>query len=311
MLSRRNVRVKVMQTLYAQNRDNTLSHKDVLKMYKDKIEESFDLLLFSLYNILNIAKVATEDFQKRKVKHLPTDVDKIFQPKLWDNIMVQSLMKNATVIKLFEKKSFAQKVDKDHFKKIYFDFSKEEPYSQFILEESNTEQILEILLELFRFCRKNELFVEIIEDNFANWEDDKSLIIGAIKKILKSQPTDNDDFLNEYYPEDETVKDYGLHILDKTLTDNQTLLNLIEPVLQNWDSERVAVIDMIIIKMAIIEFIYCPSIPSKVTINEYVELSKTYSTTKSKEFINGVLDKVLKELIIKDLVKKEGRGLLD
>jgi N utilization substance protein B len=311
MLSRRNVRVKVMQTLYAQNRDQSLSHKDVLKMYNEKIEESFDLLLFSLYNLLNIAKVATEDFQKRKVKHLPSDIDKVFEPKLWDNIMVQSLMKNPRVIKLFEKKNFAQKVDKDHFNKIYFDFSKEESYLDFIRQETNEEQVLDILLELFRFCRKNELFIEIIEDNFANWEDDKSLIIGAIKKILKAQPAEDQEFLNEYYPDDETVKEYGYHILDKTLSDEKVLMSYIEPVLQNWDSERVAIIDMIILKMAIIEFIYCPSIPSKVTINEYVELSKTYSTSKSKEFINGILDKILKELISKDLVKKEGRGLLD
>lgn len=300
-----------MQTLYAQNRDQSLSHKDVLKMYKEKIEESFDLLLFSLYNLLNITKVATEDFQKRKAKHLPSDIDKVFQPKLWDNIMVQSLMKNPTVMKLFEKKKFSQKVDKDHFNKIYFDFSKEEAYLDFVRHDTNNEQVLDILLELFRFCRKNELFIEIIEDNFANWEDDKSLIIGAIKKILKAQPVDDNDFLNEYYPDDETVKEYGYHVLEKTLADDKVLMNYIEPVLQNWDSERVAIIDMIILKMAIVEFIYCPSIPSKVTINEYVELSKTYSTSKSKEFINGILDKILKELMSRDLVKKEGRGLLD
>lgn len=300
-----------MQTLYAQNRDQSLSHKDVLKMYNDKIEESFDLLLFSLYNVLNIAKVATEDYMKRKAKHLPSEIDKVFQPKLWDNVMVQSLMKNPEVIRLFEKKSFAQKVDKDHLNKMYFDFSKEESYQNFISHETNDEQILEILLELFRFCRKNELFVEIIEDNFANWEDDKSLIIGAIKKMLKAQPEDGQKFLIEYYPDDETVKEYGYHVLEKTLSDDNILLEYIEPVLQNWDSERVAIIDMIIIKMAIVEFIYCPSIPSKVTINEYVELSKTYSTSKSKEFINGILDKILKELIARDLVIKEGRGLLD
>lgn len=305
------MRVKVLQTLYAQNRDESMSSKEAIIMYNSRIEESFDLLVFSLYSILNIAKIAVEDYRKRKVKHLPTDLDKIFEPKLWENIMVDSLMKNSVLTKRFETKGFARKVDKDHLKKIYYDFSKEEFYIEFISNPSSEDQIIEALLELFRYCRKNELFLEIIEDNFANWEDDKSLIIGAIKKILKDKPQESTDFIKEYYPDDETVKEYGYHLLEKTLLDNDRFLEIIQPVLKNWDSERVAVIDMIIIKMAIAEFIYCPSIPTKVTINEYVELSKTYSTSKSKEFVNGVLDNILKLMMSQDLIKKEGRGLLD
>ncbi len=312
MLSRRNVRVKVLQTLYAKNRDESMSSKETLKMYEAKIDESFDLLLFSLYSVLNIAKVAVEDNVKRKSKHLPTDIDKIFIPKLWENVMVQSLVKNPGIIKKFEKKGFAQKVDKDQLNKIYYDFSKDEAYNNFISNtNSSDEEVLEILLELFRFCRKNELFTEIIEDGFANWEDDKSLIIGTIKKILKAQPDNSDSFMVQYYPDKETITDYGLMLLEKTLNDDSQLMSVIEPVLENWDSDRVAVVDMIIIKMAISEFIYCPSIPTKVTINEYVELSKTYSTSKSKEFVNGVLDKILKDMEAKALIKKEGRGLLD
>jgi len=312
MLSRRNVRVKVLQTLYAKNRDESMSSKETLKMYNDKIDESFDLLLFSLYSVLNIAKVAVEDNLKRKSKHLPTEIDKIFEPKLWENIMVQSLFKNHEIIKEFDKKSFAQKVDKDQLNKIYYDFSKDEVYINFISNPQSTdEEVLEILLELFRFCRKNELFIEIIEDGFPNWEDDKSLIIGTIKKILKAQPDDSGSFIEQYYPDNGTIKDYGLVLLEKTLNDDTQLMSIIEPVLDNWDSDRVAVVDMIIIKMAISEFVYCPSIPTKVTINEYVELSKTYSTSKSKEFVNGVLDKILKDMESKDLIKKEGRGLLD
>ncbi len=168
-----------------------------------------------------------------------------------------------------------------------------------------------MLLELFRFCRRNELFNEIIEDHYANWEDDKSLIIGTIKKVLKALPSDDENFIMEHYPDKETTKEYGEFLLSRTLKEDDLLLKQIEPVLQNWDAERVAVLDMIMIKMALCEFMYCPTIPTKVTLNEYVELAKNYSTSKSKEFVNGILDRLLQDLISKGKIVKEGRGLLE
>jgi transcription antitermination protein NusB len=311
MLSRRNVRIKVMQVLYAQSRDESLDQKATVKEYWKKIEDSFDLLLFSIYNLINITKTASDDFEKRKAKHLPSEIDKVFTPKLWTNSMIQALVKNKFIQQKFEKKGFAQKVDKDHLRSIYFEFCKEDVYTQFLSKETNNEENLEMLLELFRFCRRSELFNEIIEDHFANWEDDKSLIIGTIKKVLKALPSDDDNAIMEHYPDEETCKEYGEFLLNKTFGDDHVLLNMIEPVLQNWDAERVAILDMIMLKMALCEFIYCPTIPTKVTLNEYVELAKTYSTSKSKEFINGILDKLLNDLKSKDLIVKEGRGLLD
>lgn len=311
MLSRRNVRVKVMQVLYTQSRDESLDQKATTKEYWKKIEDSFDLLLFSLYNLINITRSASDDFEKRKAKHLPSDLDKLFTPKLWTNPMIQALVKNKFIQQKFEKKGFAQMVDKDHFRTIYFEFCKEDLYTEFISKETTHEENLEMLLELFRFCRKNELFNEIIEDHFANWEDDKTIIIGTIKKVLKGLPSDEENGIMEYYPDAETCKEYGEFLLNKTFGDDKALLRLIEPVLQNWDAERVAVLDMIMLKMALCEFMHCPSIPTKVTINEYVELAKAYSTSKSKEFINGILDKLLSDLMSKSLVVKEGRGLLD
>ncbi len=300
-----------MQVLYAQSRDESLDYNATNKEYWKKIEDSFELLLFSLYNLIQITKTATDDFEKRKAKHLPSEVDKLFTPKLWANPMIQALVKNKVIQQKFEKLHFAQKVDKDHFRSIYFEFVKEDSYTQFLSKETTNDENLEMLLELFRFCRKNELFNEIIEDQFANWEDDKSLIIGTIKKVLKILPTDDENFIMEHYPDQETSKDYGEFLLSKTFKEDSVLLDMISPVLQNWDSERVAILDMIMLKMAICEFLYCPTIPTKVTLNEYVELAKSYSTSKSKEFINGILDRLLQDLISKGRIVKEGRGLLE
>lgn len=300
-----------MQVLYAQSRDESLDYNATMKEYWKKIEDSFDLLLFSLYNLMQITKTAPDDLEKRKAKHLPSELDKVFTPKLWSNPMIQALVKNKTVQHKFEKLQFAQRVDKDHFKSIYYEFVKEDAYTQFLSKETTNDENLEMLLELFRFCRRNELFNEIIEDHYANWEDDKSLIIGTIKKVLKALPSDDENFIMEHYPDKETTKEYGEFLLSRTLKEDDLLLKQIEPVLQNWDAERVAVLDMIMIKMALCEFMYCPTIPTKVTLNEYVELAKNYSTSKSKEFVNGILDRLLQDLKAKGNIVKEGRGLLD
>ncbi len=300
-----------MQVLYAQSRDETMDYETTIKEYWKKIDDSFSLLLFSLYNLVYITRTASEDFEKRKSKHLPTELDKMFVPKLWENDMMQGLARNSMLQAKFEKSKFSEKVDKDHLRNIYYEFAKEEAYIHFITHETTHDENLEMLLELFRFCRRNELFNEIIEDQYANWEDDKSLIIGAIKKVLKSLPSDNNDFIMEHYPDDETCREYGAFLLSKTLRDDKSLLDMISPVLQNWDAERVAVLDMIMLKMAICEFLYCPTIPTKVTLNEYVELAKNYSTSKSKEFINGILDRLLQELNQTGRIQKEGRGLID
>ena len=300
-----------MQVLYAQNRDESLDFNATMKEYWKKIDDSFHLLLFSLYNLIQITKIASEDQEKRKSKHLPTELDKKFTSKLWDNPMIQALVKNKTIQTKFEKLYFAQKVDKDHFKTIYYEFVKEEAYTTFLTNETTNDENLEMLLELFRFCRRNELFNEIIEDHYANWEDDKSLIIGTIKKVLKALPSEDENFIMEHYPDDETTKEYGEFLLSATLKEDKTLLEYIIPVLQNWDADRVAILDMIMIKMALCEFMYCPTIPIKVTLNEYVELAKNYSTSKSKEFVNGILDRLLQDLKAKGNIVKEGRGLLD
>ena len=127
---------------------------------------------------------------------------------------------------------------------------------------------------------------------------------------MKALPTEG-AFYQEHIPDEDTVKDFGEFLLEKTYYENEMLENLINPVLENWDSERVAIIDMILIKMGIVEMMNIKTIPTKVSLDEYVELSKNYSTDKSKEFVNGVLDKLLKNLIEQGHIIKEGRGLLE
>lgn len=311
MLSRRCVRIKVMQLLYTLSRDEEFTIKDAVKQYFSNINGTFSLYLFNLYVLQGICSIALIDNKKRKSKYLPSEEDKGFIPKLYKNDIIQSLVKNPHLQKIFEKEEFKSNVDEDFFKKLYNNFSKEEFYVNYIVNTKSTkEDDLEILLELYRFCRKDEYYNETMEDDFVSWFDDKSIVIGAVKKTLKALPTEG-TFYEEFRPDEETTREFGEDLLKKTHEHNDEYLQLIKPTLKNWDHDRLAALDIILINMALCEFIEFASIPTKVTLNEFVEISKIYSTPKSKDFINGILDRILAQLIDSGKVKKEGRGLVE
>lgn len=309
MLSRRSVRIKAMQLLFSVNRDKQLTIDEARKRYWGYIEDTFSLYLLNLYCLIKIAQESTSDMEKRGKKHLPSDQDKTFKDKIFNNSLVKNLDLNPEFQKLFRKLGFEQSIQADYFQTIYNDFSKLEMYDQYLLKESKNEDHLEILLELYRFCRQNEMFNEIMEDHYGTWNDDKSVVVGAVKKTIKSLPSTDNNFFQEHRPADDTVNEFGFNLFLRTLESDDQLLKYIEPNLKNWDSERLAIIDMILLKMALCEMMNFSTIPTKVTINEYVEIAKNYSTAKSKEFINGVLDKIMKDFQEEGLIQKSGRGL--
>ncbi len=300
-----------MQLLYAKNRDKDLSDSKVLRAYDDALEKSFELYLLTLYIFLQTTKVALADQKKRLSKHLPSEVDKKFSAKLYNNDLIQSMVKNQKLQSMFQKLRFPVLIDEDICKRLYKDFQKQEAYSGYILKETADADHREILLELFRSMRKDEFFSEVLEDHYPNWNDDKSLAIGAVKKTIKQAPNMSEKFYTEFEPDEETAEEFGRQLLEQALEKEDELVKYIEPILNNWDLDRLAIIDMILIQMALAEFMYFPTIPTKVTLNEYVEVSKQYSTAKSKDFINGILDKLMKSLMDEGMIRKEGRGLVN
>ncbi|MBT8218468.1 MAG: transcription antitermination factor NusB [Bacteroidia bacterium] len=299
-----------MQVLYTCNRDKTLDHNDIHAAFKASVDASFELYLFHLYSLLFFLKVSQEDASNRKAKHLPTDEDKVFSDKIYSNAFVRSIIASSDLSALFKQKNFETLLDKDVLRKIYKDYSKTEGYKAFILSDSDSKEIyIEELLSAYKFMAKHEYYSEHVEERFHGWIDDKSLILGTMKKTLKSMPVKSRFFM-EYVPQGETVEDFGTVLLKHVLEEDTELLETIDPVLENWDASRVAIVDMILIKMAICEMLYFPTIPTKVTLNEYVELAKSYSTDKSKDFINGILDKLMKKLTNEGKIIKEGRGLV-
>ncbi len=311
MLSRRNIRIKVMQMLYGASRDSELTYDQTLDRFRKSVDQTYGLYLYSLYYLVKVAEYAMKDAERRSSKHLPTEEDKAFTGKLFLNDSTHPLYKNDKFQSHLSKRRYLDKIDPDLVRRLYTEYAKTDSYKAYLSKaDEGTPDQVDALLQLFKICSADESFNEAMEDLFATWIDDKSLVVGAIKKTLKALPV-GEDFCDTYEPDEETVKGFGEELLRKVFQEDRELLEIIEPTLKNWDADRVAALDMILLKMALCELLIFPTIPTKVTLNEFVEISKRYSTEKSKDFINGILDRLMKQLNKDGKIKKEGRGLLE
>jgi len=220
-----------------------------------------------------------------------------------------SLSNSEQLLVFAEKKQFAEQIDEERLRSFYELAKGWEGYEEFAAQKDPTlDSCLGALLKAHKALMDSEGYNDFLEDRFARWDEDKSLVIGSAKKILKSLPQ-SESKLDAYKTDNETREDFGEYLLNYVLENDIELLADIEPVIENWDVERVAVLDMVLLKMALAELLQFKQIPMKVTLNEYVELAKTYSTDKSKEFINGILDKLMHKLEGEGKIVKKGRGL--
>lgn len=284
---------------------------DAVRRFHAQVDQSFSLFLYNLLVFSRVTARSVKDADRRAARHLPTEEDKRFTPKIFENALMQSLNRNIQFNKEVDLRKLRGRLNEDSIRLMYSEFSKTESYSEYILQEELTdEDHCQMLLDCYRFLSKNGHFIDLMEETFPNWIDDSSLVIGATKKVIKATPL-SENFLDEHRPDADAEYAFGDTLLKRMIIEDERLLGLVEPILKNWDAERLAILDMILIKMALCEFLYFPSIPAKVTLNEYVEIAKVYSTDKSKEFINGIMDRLLKQLSDEGKIRKEGRGLLE
>jgi len=291
------------------NRDAELDEKDCINSYHKTLEQVFDLYLFSLYILVSITELAKDDALKRQSKYIKNAEDINFSSKLYENELIQSFVNSTDFQKYCEDRNFADRTDRGLLQRMYKSYAATQTYRDYIQQDATVDDHLEIILDLFRFCRRNEHYNDLMEDFSYTWLDDKSLVVGVVKKTIKELPIHKDVFI-KHFPDKETAIEYGADLLNKTIEHNAELNKYIEPIVSNWDIDRLALVDLLFIRMACSEFLYFASIPTKVTLNEYVDLAKVYSTERSKDFINGVLDKVMKSFVEKEQIYKEGRGLV-
>lgn len=296
MLSRRNVRIKIMQVLYAAQRQELKSPRAFESLFIKMVDNTYKLYLQNLLIVQRVCEYAKHDLATRRAKLRPTEEDKAFRAVLADNLAVRSLSDNTELSRAYDQAGVRSTIDADQIQTLYREFLTTEISQKFLkIEKPSTTDAIDVLLKLYKWLQGQELFTGMIEDQFPLWKEDKSLVVGAMKKTIKAMPVEQ-DFHKVYSEHGEAVVDFGKPLLKFVVEADAVMLERIKGVLQNWDAARVAIIDMILLKMAMGEFTQFPAIAPEVTINEYVDISKGYSTDKSREFINGVLDNLHKTL---------------
>lgn len=308
MISRRNIRVKVMQTLYTLS---SLEHgaqgnkEAAARILNDKLDHVLDIFTVSVLYTLRIAQYAETDAATRSSRYLPSMADMNVNTGIATNGFVLKMMGNSSFTEKIKKDKLDRFVDEDWVKKIFHLVAKSDEYGAYTAATTHTpteeKDIIRYIWE--QQMLTSEGLMSHFMDELPGWEDDSELIVMLMQNFFKSSSKVN--FLNLLSGE---KKDYAQDLLTSVIEKETFCMELIEPKLMNWDKERVALIDLLLLRMGVCEFMYFPTIPTKVTINEYIDIAKQYSTPQSGQFVNGVLDNILKELVKEDKIRKQERS---
>jgi N utilization substance protein B len=303
MVSRRNIRVKVMQTLYSLEAiSSDIQPREAIEILKKNIEQSKQLFTYLVYFITEISAYAQVDSLQKSSKHLPTYNDLNINTKIAENEIISMLNNNKSFKKTLSDYKLQNLLDSELVKKIYNSLVSSQEYQLYLtLERGNKKAEKKILEYIFSdLILPNENFVNHLEENFINWDDDGDLVIALVAAFFQKPATFN--FAEILSAEKwEFAKDLLISVIEK----KDHCLELIKPKLKNWDAERIAALDMILMQMGVCEFLYFETIPPKVTINEYIDLAKDYSTQQSGNFVNGILDNIHKELLTENKIHKK------
>lgn len=303
-----------MQSLYAfnQSRNDNLAIEE--KFLLKSMEEMYDLFLLQLSLISEIRVHAENFIEKSQQKHLATSEDKDPNRKFIDNHIFSILNENDFLQQALENRKINHwKMDDEYVSIIWGELKASEIYREYMTtREATFNEDKEFIIRIFKeIIAPNEKLYDYVEDKKLTWLDDLPLVNTAVLKLLqklKWEPA-KPFKLPKLFKSDED-KEFARDLFRKTYVNDEMLADEMLGKTPNWDKDRIAEIDLVLIKMAICEFLKFPSIPVKVTINEYLELAKEYSTPKSSIFINGVLDKLSKEYAANNKLNKMGRGLM-
>lgn len=283
-----------MQTVYTLSTlESELKPGEPVKLLQRHFDQSKDLLIYLSYFITEVAGYAEKDAYVRSNKHLPTKEDLNVNTKIAGNEVLWKLKENSSFQQALAKSKPELRVDRELVKKIYHRLMDSQQYKEYISanerNQNHERDILEFILNDLLLA--DEIFISHLEENFINWDDDADMIVQTTKNTL--QKTTSANFTDVITPD---KWDFAKNLLTTVLEKEKHLETYIVPKLKNWDPERIAALDMIIMKLGVAEFLYFETIPPKVTINEYIDIAKEYSTQQSGQFVNGILDNIHKEL---------------
>ncbi len=312
MVNRRHIRIKVMQSIYAllQSKNDDLSREK--KFLNFSTEKAFDLYVLQLLLIVEVKNLALEHLEIKKKRYLATEEDKNPSLKFIENKVIAAIENSEAIKEFCSKKKLLNWSEHREFVRIILDKLQEQSfYSTYLkAEDDSFEQDKLFITQVFeKVVAPDEKLFDFYESLNLGWVDDYPLVNTWILKTFKQLKKNEVISLTDLVIREDDLE-FLYDLFEKVMLHQHEFTEEINKKTPNWDADRIAEIDLILIKMALTEFLYFPSIPSKVSINEYIEIAKDYSTSKSSYFINGVLDKILKEYNQNNKIKKIGRGLL-
>jgi len=315
MLNRRHLRVKVLQALYAYHQTDNREIKQHEKNLLQSVDMVYEMYIWMLSLISEVVNYAAIDAEERKHKHLPTAEDLIPKLKLLENRFILSLKQNKEFAEGVKKYKVSWTFEPELAKSLFTILKNSTEYTEYLEKTGDTIQTDKDIIKFIfkKVILKSLLAEQVFEDKFIFWPVDRDVLQALIAKTFKN--FSNDDYkLNKLaevtgnWAED---REFIINLFQESVRHDAEYQDMIGKKTQNWEPERIAMMDTLLMKMAIAEFINFTSIPVKVTINEYLEISKEFSTPKSNSFINGILDKILYELKADNVIKKVGRGLIE
>lgn len=309
MLNRRFLRIKVMQMLYSyyqhENADMAAFEKELFK----SLDKVYSLYLTILALFTDLHHTAYLVIDENKNKRLPSQVDLNPNLKFVNNTLLVALSESATLKKELERQKISWQTDFDLVRKLFTEIRNSEDYKSYMAGGENTvKEDRDFLVNLIlNHLGEHDLLNHLFEDKNIHWADDTFL---AFNSVIRTFETFEGKFvLMPLLKDEEDDTKFVSSLFRKTIQYNSSYEELIKNHTKNWEMDRIASMDMLLMKMAIAEILHIPSVPVKVSLNEYIDISKEYSTPNSKTFVNGVLDKIIAELKRDNKIEKAGRGL--
>jgi N utilization substance protein B len=310
MLSRRQLRVKVLQSLYAffqsEKTDMAVAERELFR----SIEKTNELYFFLLLFLTELAHADSLDVEEGQHKYFPTEGELKTARRLNRLSLIQALNESEPFKQKVKQYHLSWQSEQDLIRKIFLEIKKSKEYRDFLMDESAGEK--EILVKILKeFIEKSEAFISAISELNIYWNDDFEFCMQMAVKTVKQFYDEKKLNLMPLYKDEEDDKNFIKQLFHKTILNNDEYEKVISAKTKNWDVERIAMMDILLMKMALAEMTTFQNIPVKVSINEYLDIAKDFSTPKSNTFINGIIDKLAADYKEAGKITKTGRGLME
>lgn len=286
--------MKVMQLLYMiEASDNAAAYAKPVDILQKQLDKSRELFVYLLYFITQVAQYAETSARKRASRNLPSEADLNVNIKIAGNEFLWQILESPTFMKAVAADHPEKHIDPTLVQKIYVALTETDKYKAYIAEQSRDKAKEKEIIKLIfmQLMLPDQNFINHIEEHFPNWDDDADMMDQLMSNYMQKPASFN---LQEMVGKEKW--DFARDLLTTAIEKKEYCAELIKPKLKNWDADRIAVLDMILMRMGVCELLYFETIPTKVTINEYIDLAKDYSTPQSGQFVNGILDNIHKEM---------------